>query len=142
MRHLILASTTTLAAATLFILGDSVAVLSSVLWGAFSLAGMRDGLRSASKENWKRPIGWLGSLVIHGALVLLLGAPAILFAFVHGVIPAVASAWLILVTMGVFGRFLHIRFGPITNPYDDELERCTRVGGTAGPESTSNAPAA
>ena len=120
VRRLISALATVIAAASLFIIAGSIAVWSSMLWSVIAIIAMRDGRKSAPKENWSRTNGWLGTLTIYGILVPLICAPPIVFGFLHGLIPAVSSAWLILVTMGVSDRFLTVWFGPIANPYADE----------------------
>jgi hypothetical protein len=119
-RMITVGAATIVALRAIWALGDIFVFSYSLLWGPWMLVAMRSGMNSAPKENWTRPIGWPQSVMVHGVLASIIGAPAVLTGFWYGSLAAAASVWLILVTMGLSERLLNEWFGSVSHLHIDE----------------------
>ena len=99
---------------------DEWAIIASFLWGPLILTAMRNGMHSAPKENWNRKTGSITGVVVITLLGALIFAPCVLIWCWFGFTPAIAAAWLVLVTMSLTFQISNKLFGSILNPNRDE----------------------
>jgi len=75
------------------------AIFASFCWGPFVVVAMRNGIRSAPKENWNRDIGPVASIGVNTLLALLIFWPGLLIWCCFGFVFAMTAVWVELVTM-------------------------------------------
>jgi len=90
-------------------------LIGSFFWGVMIAASMRHGLESADREAWERKPSKTAGFA-HAAILTLILAPSIVTWFSLGLLPALATAWMTLITMSATLMLADWFRGPIQDP--------------------------
>jgi len=90
-------------------------LIGSFFWGPMMAGSMRGGLESADREAWERKPSKTAGFA-HAAILTLILAPSIVAWLWLGLLPALATAWMTVITGSATFTLADWYRGPIQNP--------------------------